>query len=483
VNEDLWVLIVTFFSILYPLVTILLILREERKRKISKRREEPIPSAPYQYFLHAVSVIKWCIPVCTACMIVLAALAVFAQDELIYQAYDMEITVRNSGPFLVRGLLFAYIFTLIIFLFAFKEINMPYRKLRNTVVDSISRGVLKKDTNSTYTSVLKRLAGKLGLNPPTLFIAKEFESRSHAFVLAGPKEDSGIVVDEKYLCSLSKKELESVFAHELWHIKADYTEFLLTVYERGFALYFLGIALFFICGIMSVFAVMLASGTIPWPFLLTDEFGMPMPLLSNPVLFAVSAFPEVFGSLLIVRSLVVSPRLFMFMAIDPMIEEYYADSMSALTTGQPKTVVSAILKEFSVSTLPTAPVGLIEYSDMLRPVLFKKVKSSAFRNRIKNAFFIDDLLKNELNLQVEKGLSGFSLSDFFGFSLNLYFSPFSRMLGQINEEKIKRIYSFIILNSRNFNLRECAKETDSSLTECFAVLACLFMAKRIRQTS
>jgi Zn-dependent protease with chaperone function len=485
INEDLWVLIVALFSILFPLATIALILKEERKAKVSKKRKEPIPSTPYQCLLHAVSVIKWCIPVCSVCIIALATLAVFARDELIYRVYDMEITIRNSGPFLVRGLLFMYIFALIIFLFAFKEINMPYRKLHDTIVDSMNRGTLKKDTSSTYRSVLKRLADKLGLNPPTLLIAKKFEDwmPSVSFALAGPKEDVSIVIDEDYLSSLSKKELESILAHELWHIKAGYTEFLLTVYERGFALYFLGTALFFVCGIMSIFAVMLASGTIPWPYLLTDEFGMPMPLLSNPVLFVISAFPEVFGNLLIIRSLVIDPKLFMFMATDPVIEEYFADSMSGLTTEEPHALISGILKEFNASMPSTVSVNITEYSNMLQPSLLKGVRLPTLRDRIKNAFFINDLLKNEWSLQFEKGLKGFSLHDFFGFSLSLYFSPFSRTIDQMSKEKIKRIYNFIVLNSQNFNLRKCSQGTDSSLCECFAVLACLLMVKRIRQSS
>lgn len=488
-NEDTWVLIVVLFSIFYPLFTIPLILKEERDLKTHKKTEEPIPSGPYQHILHAISVMKWCIPICIASIIALGSLAFFARDELVYQVNGFEITIRTTGLLLVRGFLVVYILNLVVFLFAFKEINMPYRKSLQAVNDSMNRGTLKEDSNPKNTLALKRLADRLGLDPPTLLIAEKLENRMSggSVVLAGPKEEVRVEIEKSYLHSLSKDELESVFAHELWHVKAEYTELLLTAYERGYFLYWIGLALFFSFGIMSTIAAMLASSTIPWPFLLTNEYGLPMPLITNPVLFIISAFPELLGSLLTVRSLVVKPRLFGFMADDPAIEEYFADCMSALTTQQPKELASAILKatlvtqqpsEFNISTLPMITVSLSEYSSMLQPRLLN-TKYPGPKNRAKNAFFMDDILENQLKFQVERDLKRFSLSDFFGYNFKLYFSPFSRMLGQMDKLKIKRIYDFIIANQKDFNLRQCAERTDSSLNECFCVFACLLVAKRI----
>jgi Zn-dependent protease with chaperone function len=488
-NEDMWVLIVVLFSVFYPLFTIPLILKEERDLETHKKTEERIPSSPYQHILHAISVMRWCIPICIASVIALGSLAFFARDELVYQVNGFEITIRTTGLLLVRGFLVVYVLNLAIFLFAFKEINTPYMKSLKAVNDSLNRGTLKEDSNPTNTLALKRLADRLGLNSPTLFIAEKLENKMSGgtIILASPKEEVRVIIEKNYLHSLSKNELESVFAHELWHAKAEYTELLLTTYERGYFLYWLGLALFFSFGIMSTLAAMLASSTIPWPFLLTNEYGLPMPLITNPVLFIMSAFPELLGSLLTVRSLVVRPRLFGFMADDPAIEEYFADSMSALTTQQPKELASAILKatldaqqpsEFSISTLPMTTVSLSEYSSMLQPRLLN-TKYPGPKNRAKNAFFMHDILENQLEFRVEKDLKRFSLSDFFGYNFKLYFSPFSRMLGQMDKRKIKRIYDFIVSNQRDFNLKKCAKETDSSLEECFAVFVCLLMAKRI----
>lgn len=481
----LWRIVLYFLLASYLTANFVMVFVFHRPEKKPKK----IPSTPYHLIFHHHKHSRLGSIACIACIVSLIPILLSMQDVEVIKVSELrEITITDSTPNVVRLVFLIYVFSTFPFIISYyrtkdileRPVIRQYRKIGQTTV--------KTSDDVFLNDLLTTLSSKIGLEKaPDVLVSKE---DIRPLVLGKRGKESVVIISENHLKSLRRPELETLLTHELWHAKADIEpRFLAQVEGEYVTWYFLGMVTLFLGAFLGVLSLAFATSTIPWPFriIVSEWWPVPVFIFGNPIAFILSALPQFFSGLVFLSSMEFGTNIFSYAGFSPEQQEYYVDSMAALTCENPRALISAIMEDlrllgtFKEKLLnesiesPEFSLNLADYRKILEPALLKD-RPGVIRNRIKQIRLIKRLLDEHMVLHLRKKITRFSSFGLFGLNIRFYFSPFVRALSKLDENTIQNVYDYAKQNSRRFNLRQCAKSTKLTLTDTFVVFATLVMA-------
>jgi Zn-dependent protease with chaperone function len=353
-----------------------------------------------------------------------------------------------------------------------------------------------KASTSNFHKLCQRIAGKMNVKMPKIYLLKEPE------VISFGEGERNAVIGIYEKCDLSEDELEPIFIHEFSHIKSDVSfhslNYLLNKFHGKFG-YLTGLA--FLC--VAAWFINMLSRTLE-VFSNSNQIEGLSIAINNlmPFYIAILSLAEIifFKSILALNPVILNPS--------PQIGEFRADLMTFLEVGEEKLinsihslrslkleyflkhpqVKSSLFSKISdvYSKLEKKIVTPKEYSDWLEyfresfsnVIIGRASDSPPDKLRVDFIKFVDKLVNETVSFhqskeRVEIGLLWGIKTAIFNDKIALY--EFYRDFRKISISDKKKVIGYLLKNLDHFNAKSCSSETDVELVDVIIIVIMLIV--------
>lgn len=305
------------------------------------------------------------------------------------------------------------------------------------------------------------------VNKPSVIVSDVADS---PFSL-GIHRGKSMIIIPRYVLDFEEEEIESIIAHELWHIKTDVEAAYFWLFER------VGSAVLLFSSSMALLTVIVEHEFLGWwrgstigIFPYTKEIDLFW--LDVLLIFAVLLFFAYSFSLLakLLRALSGFP-----VYLRPDYREYLADGSASLITKRPKTMARSLKKsrrclaEKKIIETFVHKIGFINPRIPLKakPRTWQEIFSSKFTKRehpsdkcrISFLHLMDSLLHSEVELIWKREPHKLKTRLLVSFLFSISFVNFGKIFYSIASEDRWKIINYMWENQNAFNLATCASET------------------------
>jgi len=366
-------------------------------------------------------------------------------ETIIIDGNELPVkTVSSSGPSNMYLALAGYLFNGSILFLVKKNVDEM-----STVPTTIPT---KRLDDSRIKDLTQRMAQRMKIAAPMVVVVDQAKEPSvESYV---PSTDrASIVICKDVLEILSEEEIESVFAHEIFHIKSDVSHF---VYRRTFK----GEKMFWIFPFFLFFLIAIIQGPtllLLFPLTVLDVY-FPVAFELFWIMLALQFFGLILVALYALQSLKI-PNMAVFY---PDVFQYGADSFAALETGKTFALSTALMKiDFlrggrkldsqtaiaSVKKFHTKE-SLSKLSKELRPSLFGKIKLDT---RIRVLSLMHALLFGEVKFTFKRTLKVDKIQSE-GF--HLYNNPFEERVKTMKTQELATLMRHLSMAKQGLNLKK-----------------------------
>jgi Zn-dependent protease with chaperone function len=402
----------------------------------------------------------------TAICLFLLFITLFIINKIIFKELDLQIFILSLEAFMVAFLaaklaylvlfmrlessfyatIFLTLFLLFAFIMGFRGSYLTFFKPGKLVLN----GIDYEEEKGKISKIVQNLSSKLEVKQPKVFITSS--NKINVLSAALNRKEDFILISKRASEFLDDEELESVIAHELWHIKNDVREatqgcvafhrHLSLLYSQVFSIIY--IAIFSEVFILKGFADLVVD--------------LAFFIIAYVVLYVVAVAWDRNATL---GNLFSEDR------------EFFADICSSIITEKPRAMISAIRKFILAKFLEAKLASLQFFSPLDKEVKVKSWREvltkphhrivwglyahPSLKSRIRILKLTDRLINGKVSLKVSTSPKRFSALRIYWPNFFLLWSVWGRRLRRISEEKIKAVYDYMELNSNNFNLIGCAK--------------------------
>lgn len=390
----------------------------------------------------------------------------FVLNRMIFKGSSFQIFILSLEVFMIAFLiakltyLFSYVhtetsfyaitflavFLLCAFIIGLKGSYLTFFKPGKLVLKGINYEVEK----SKISKIVEKLSVKLKVKPPKVFITTS--NKINVLSACLNRKDDFILISKRASEVLDEDEIESVVAHELWHIKNDVREATrgCVAFHRHLLLLYSCVFSVVYCGIFS--EVLVLKGFVD---LVVD---MAFFSIAYVVLYVVAVAWDRNATL---GNLFSEDR------------EFFADVCSSIITKKPKAMISAIRKFILAKFLEVKLASLQFFTPFNKEIKVKSWREvltkphhrltwslyshPSLKSRIKLLKLVDRSINGKISIKINKSLSRFSPLRIYWPNILLLWSVWGRMLRKPKQEEIKAVYDYGRVYQDNFNFSECAK--------------------------
>lgn len=386
----------------------------------------------------------------------------FENINLHYGTYLLftQQTILNEKQNLFLILLILIIMLIIQLVYLYRTYLRTFEPLRYILNKTKS----KKSKDTWIVDTTQKLSKKLEVEPPDIYLS---DLADIGIVSASIGSKNIIVASKKIFETLNKSELESIIAHELWHIKTDMEEITRIAFFTSIS-----------PNLSYQVAPLFLVGLFIIGFFKSSLFILLIDLFILILLFNV--FLVTFGTW---------GKYTAFGALLPEYREFEADFMSALIIKKPEALASAIKKIIHMSIVNVmqnveAPSFISQaipdrrrekkWNDLVKPswkLVWRYYYQPNPYYRIKMLELVDKLLKNHVDIKIKKQQKNISKFSLLFPNFILLGSNFAR---RINDENLKKFYSYLRANP-SFNLVKASISLEIPESETLSMFTMFLM--------
>lgn len=375
----------------------------------------------------------------------------------IQKFYDF-INNYTISFYIIFSLIFAFLPILIFLVYrSFTVYKTPMRIL----LRGINIRPLKEEDKTGLEDLTKQLSEEIEVENPTILVTNS--NKVNILSASESPDRSIILVSDHVLNSLNLEELESVFAHELWHIKTDLKEVTRSSLNFG---YYLVVPQDIFAALIAVY-IRFFSGII---FVID-------------ILFFVLLYTIIYASCFYLERSAFLGSFFTDL------REIDADCVSAVVTKNPLNLISAMrnLVLLKIQDINNRALALYFYNplakekeegntwnDIVQPSRTSvwSYQHPPLSNRIKLLRLMNEALHNKLQIELKTDFKDLSWP-----RPLLLLSPFGKRVGKMSRDEIYRIYKYMRDNTERFNLERCAEELKIPEIQVLTVFMLFLMRK------